>query len=65
MALSSTEAEYVVTELTTKEGLWIKTIIEELDIRKLNEVKVFGDNQLCIKLDINLKIMDQNKHIRA
>ena len=45
--------------------MWIKTIIEELDIIKLNEVKVFCDNQSCIKLAINPKIMDQNKHIRA
>ena len=44
--------------------MWIKTIIEELDIIKLNEVKVFCD-QSCIKLAINSKIADQNKHIRA
>ena len=65
VALSSTEAEYVAAALTAKEGLWIKTIIEELDIIKLNEVKVFCDNQSCIKLAINPKITDQNKHIRA
>ena len=65
MALSSTEAEYVAATLTEKEGLWIKTIIEELDIIKLNEVKVFCDNQSCIKLAINPKITYQNKHIRA
>ena len=35
VALSSTEAEYVAAALTTKEGIWIKTIIEELDILKL------------------------------
>ena len=65
VALSSTEAEYVAAALTTKAGLWIKTIIEELEIIKLNEVKVFCDNQSCIKLAINPKITDQNKHIRA
>mgnify|MGYP000385546506 FL=1 len=65
VALSSTEAEYIAAALTAKEGLWIKTIIEELDILKLNEVKVFCDNQSCIKLAINPKITDQNKHIRA
>ena len=65
VVLSSTEAEYVAAVLTTKEGLSIKTIIEVLDIIKLNEVKVFCDNQSCIKLAINPKITDQNKHIRA
>ena len=65
VALSSTEAEYVAAALTAKEGLWIKTIIEELDIFKLMEMKIFCDNQSCIKLSTNPKITDQNKHIRA
>ena len=38
VALSSTEADYVVAALTDKEGLWIKTVIEELDIFKLTEI---------------------------
>ena len=46
-----------------KEGLWIKTIIEELDIFEVGEIKIFCDNQSCIKLAINLKILDQHKHI--
>ena len=37
VALSSTEAEYVVVVLTVKEALWIKTIIEELDILTLRK----------------------------
>ena len=65
VALSSTEAEYVAAALTTKEGIWIKTIIEELDIFKLSEMKIYCDNQSCIKLAENPKITDQNKHIRA
>ena len=36
VALSSTEAEYVAAALTAKERIWIKTIIEELDIFKLS-----------------------------
>ena len=32
VALSSTEAEYIVAALIAKEGFWIKKIIEELDI---------------------------------
>ena len=63
IALSSTEAEYIVVALTAKEGLWIKTIIEELDIFELKEMTVFCDNQSTIKLATNPKIIDQNKHI--
>ena len=65
VALSSTEAEYIVAALTAKEGLWIKTIIEELDIFELKEMTVFCDNQSTIKLATNPKITNQNKHIRA
>ena len=48
--LSSIEAEYIVVALTAKEGLWIKTMIEELDIFELKEIAVFCDNQSTIKL---------------
>ena len=64
VALSSTEAEYIAATLTVKEGLWIKTIIEELDIFELKEIAVFCDNQSTIKLATNPKITDQNKHIQ-
>ena len=63
VALSSIVAEYVAAALTTKEELWIKTIIEELDIFKLMEMKIFCDNQSCIKLLTNPKITNPNKHI--
>ena len=65
IALSSTEAEYIAAALTTKEGLWINTIIEELDIFQLKEMTVFCDNQSTRKLATNPKITDQNKHIRV
>ena len=57
LALSSSKAEYIVASLTAKEGLWIKTIIEEMT--------VFCDNKSTIKLATNPKITDQNKHIQA
>mgnify|MGYP000497592226 CR=1 FL=1 len=65
VALSSTEAEYVAATLTAKEGIWIKTMIEKLQIFKSSEVRIYCDNQSCIKLAENPKITDQNKHIRA
>ena len=64
--LSSTELEYIVAALTLKEDLWIKAIIEELDIFKLKEMVAFCVNQSTIKLATNPKRTDQNKHyIRA
>jgi hypothetical protein len=36
VALSSTKVEYVATTLTTKEGLLIKTILEEFDVTDIS-----------------------------
>lgn len=64
MALSSTEADiYIAPAILTMKGLWINTIIQELDILKISEVKVFCDNQSFIKQAINPRIGDQDKHI--
>ena len=65
MALSSTKAEYIAATLTTKEGLWLKSIIDELAILKISEFKLWCDNQSCIKITKDPKITEQNKHIRA
>ena len=63
--LSSTRFDYIVTKHTTKEYLWINTIIEEIDIFELKEIKIFCDNQSTRKLATNPKITDENKDNRA
>ena len=65
VALSSTEVEYVAAALAAKEGLWLKSILLELDVIKLSHIKMYCDNQSCIKIAINPKLTDQNKHIKA
>ena len=65
MALSSTEAEYIVATLVAKEGLWLQSIFSELDIIHITEFRLWCDNQSCIKISRNPKITYQNKHIRA
>ena len=65
VALSSTEAEYIAATLTAKEGLWIRSIIQELDILRISKFRLWCDNQSCVKITKNPKITDQNKHIRA
>ena len=37
VALSSTEAEYIAATLVAKEGLWLKSIFDELNIIHINE----------------------------
>ena len=44
VALSSTEAEYITTTLTPKEGLWLRSIIQELDILKISKFRLWCDN---------------------
>ena len=64
VALFSTKAEYITATLTTKEGLWLRSIIQELDIQ-ISKFRLWCDNQSCVKITKNPKITDQNKHIRA
>ena len=49
MALSSTEAEYTVAALVAKEGLWLNSILKELDVINLSHIKMYCDNQDCYK----------------
>ena len=62
VALSSTKDEYVATTQAAKEGLWLKSILLELDVIKLSHIKMYCDNQSCIKIAINPKLTNQNKH---
>ena len=64
VALSSTEAEYVAAALAAKEGLWLKSILLELDVIKLSHIKMYCDNQSCINIIVNLNLSYQNKHIK-
>ena len=65
VALSSTEAEYIAATLTAKEGIWLWSIIQELNILQISKFRLWCDNQSCVKITKNPKITDQNKHIRA
>ena len=64
IALSSNEAEYITATLTAKEGLWIRSIIQELDILQISKFRLWSDNQSCVKITKNPKLTDQNKHIQ-
>ena len=39
VALSSTEAEYIATMLTVKERLWLRSIIQDLDILQISKFR--------------------------
>ena len=49
--------------VATKEGLWHKSILKELDVINLSHIKIYCDNQSSIVIAINPKLTDQNIHI--
>ena len=63
VSLSSTEAEYVAATLAAKEGIWLNSILEELNFAKEKPIKIYCDNQSCLKLASNPRISDNIRHI--
>ena len=63
VALSSTEAKYVSAALTAKEGIWIKAVLDELNLFKVPTLELNCDNQSCINLARNPKMSDNIQHV--
>jgi hypothetical protein len=62
ISLSSMEAEYIAITTAAKEGIWIRKL--EKDIKgKSDPIKIFEDNQSCIKTAENIIHNDRSKHI--
>lgn len=63
VALSSTEAEYMALGDCVKEIMWLKQLLNELDIAPIQECYIFEDNQGAIKLAENPVLHQKTKHI--
>ena len=63
VSLSSTKAEYVDAALAAKEGIWLKAILEEINFAEGKPIKIYCDNQSCIKPASNPRISDNIRHI--
>lgn len=63
VALSSTEAEYMAASAATKEAIWIRTLVHELDNTSLSPITLRIDNQSAISLASNAVFHDRTKHI--
>ena len=48
VTLSSPETEFVALALATKEGLWLQTVLKELQLCEPLQLKLFCDNISCI-----------------
>jgi len=65
-ALGSTEAEYMAVTQASKEAIWLRFLLSEIQDRQyqmLPSITIFADNQGCITLAHNPKYHARTKHI--
>jgi len=63
VALSSTEAEYVVATEASKEMIWLQSFMNELGAQQVNSY-LFMDSQSAIHLAKNSVLHSKTKHIQ-
>ena len=63
IALSTTEAEYMVATQGIKEAIWLKQLLKDVGFVQENATKVMCDNQGCIALAKNPLHHSRTKHI--
>ena len=63
VALSSCEAEIVAASEATKEGVYLKRLLEDLQLHEGEAVDLRGDNQAAIALSYNPEHHDKVKHV--
>ena len=62
VALSSTEAEYVVVTDAFKEVIWLQGLLKEIHMLQ-GKVVVFSDSQSAIHLSKNPVYHERTKHV--
>ena len=62
VSLSTAEAEYIALTHGTKEAIWLRQMLKELDI-SCNSIPISVDNQSAIKLANNSEFHKRSKHI--
>eukprot|EP00253_Pinus_taeda_P021791 PITA_21791 len=65
LADSTREAKYVAAAEATKEIVWLRKILEDLQVKQVQSTPLMIDNTSAIKLAKNLKFHDQTKHINT
>jgi hypothetical protein len=62
---STTEAEYVAVAEATKEIVWLRKILEDLQEKQVNSSPLLVDNTSAINLAKNPRLHDRTKHINT
>jgi hypothetical protein len=63
IALSTTEAEYIVACSASCEAIWLQKLLTGLFDLEMRETMILCDNQSCIKMTENPVFHDRSKHI--
>ena len=63
VALSSTEAEYMVVTHVVQEDLWLRSLFSELSLPFQTPIRIFLDNTGVIALSTVAKFHQHTKHI--
>jgi hypothetical protein len=64
VATSTAMAEYIALFCCFQEGIWVRYLLEDLQLPKQDPVVVYEDNQAAIKIATKLLISDRSKSIR-
>ena len=62
MSLSTAEAEYIARTHGTKEAIWLRQMLKELNF-SCDSIQISVDNQSAIKLANNSEFHERSKHI--
>eukprot|EP00253_Pinus_taeda_P010226 PITA_10226 len=62
---STTEAKYVVAAEATKEIVWLRKILEDLQVKQVQSTPLMIDNTSAIKLAKNPKFHNRTNHINT
>ena len=63
--MSTTEAKFVATIACACQAIWLKKILEELQLKEDGPTLIYYDNSSTIKLSKNLVLHGRSKHIEV
>lgn len=63
VALSTTEAEYMVLSATCQEALWLRALARDLELSMVSPTVILNDNKGAIELSKNSGYRPRMKHI--
>ncbi|GKV45376.1 hypothetical protein SLEP1_g52467 [Rubroshorea leprosula] len=65
VTLSTTEAEYVAATSCACQAIWLRRIMEELELNQHEATSIYCDNSSAIKLSKNPVLHGRSKHIHV